>query len=241
MKTETQQTATNGHGNGNGSGPKIEIKNVKHTLDNMERNQLGGDLARAISELRGVNNDFDQVKAGFKAKITEKEAKIDNLSTLLVNGFEMRNERCVVIYRPKERKKDYFREEDHVEFGADAELLLTEDMTADDFQAELLQAESKFDGREEIQLFQPTETDRGVLVVGRFAGKWFSALRVKIGKVELNERLDSEQKCFKQRPDAVANGVKRVTAWAKENFKEHAKGFEAKFQDVILQHAERAE
>lgn len=166
---------------------KIEVKNVKHVFTEAERNALGDSLARTIGAKRGNEAEFDQVKSSFKAKITENEARIDRLSTDLVNGFEMRDKKCIVVFRPKDRQKDYYLE------GTDPETqpLVTEEMTRDDYQADLLQAESKFDLREEINLFQPQENDAGILAVGKLAGNWFTALRVKIGKLELTERLDS--------------------------------------------------
>lgn len=224
--------------------PKIEVKNIKHIYTDAELIALGGDLARKFSELRGIESEFDQVKASYKAKTTECEARIDALSTSRTNGFDMRNERCAVIYNPADREKYYVLESELTAHEGDYKkcvVQLTERMTPDDFQADLIQAESKFDSREEIQLFQPTETDRGVLVVGRFAGKWFSALRVKIGKLELNERLDSEQRSVKFRHMCVALGVRRVKEWAKEHLKEHAKGFEDQFASVVEAHKEREE
>lgn len=225
---------------------KIEIKNIKHTFTSDERNDLGGQLARSIGGLRGIEAEFDQVKASYKAKVTEAEAKIDNLSTGLVNGFEMRNERCRVNFRPKDREKDYVLESDFEKYtagklGGALTVVLTEPMAKDDYQAELVLAESKFDAREEINLFQPTDTDRGVLIVGRFAGKWYSALRVKIGKLTLDERLDSEQRAFKLRPDAVRHAVKRVKDWAKENLQKHADGFIPGFDAAFEAQKDRAE
>jgi hypothetical protein len=214
---------------------KIEVKNIKHSFTNEERNEIGANLARTIGGLRGTEAEFDQVKASFKARITEADARIDKLSTDLVNGFEMRNKRCIVVFYPAERKKRYSLE------GGDMTVVLEEEMTKDDFQAELLQAESAFDCREEITLFKPQNNDEGLLVVGRLASKWFSALRVRIGKLELTERLDSEQRSFKQRPDAVAHAVKRVNAWAKENLKDLADGFKASFDAVQEAHKEREE
>jgi hypothetical protein len=80
--------------------PKAEtiIKSVKHTFTPAERGGLGDDLARAIGALRGVETEFDGIKASYKAKTAEVEARIDGLSTNLINGFDMRNERCVVVY-----------------------------------------------------------------------------------------------------------------------------------------------
>ena len=102
MKTDTT-TKTPDH--------KIEVKNVKHEFTQDERNQIGGDLARSIGEMRGIEGEFDQVKASFKARITEKESRIDALSTNLVNGFDYRNERCVVLFNRQEGKKYYYLEE----------------------------------------------------------------------------------------------------------------------------------
>lgn len=220
---------------------KIEVKSVRHNFTPEERNEIGSSLARSIASCRGIEAEFDQVKASYKAKTTEAEARIDNLSTSLMNGFDMRNERCIVIFRPAQRQKDFYLESEFSTEPGGSGPVVTEEMTREDFQADLIQAESKFDNREEIQLFKPAEGDWGILVVGRFAGKWFSALRVKIGKLTLEERLDSEQKAFKYRPDAVSTAVKRINDWAKANLKDLAKGFEESFRGVIDAHKERTE
>jgi hypothetical protein len=225
--------------------PIKTTKSVKHTFNPEERNQIGGDLARAIAGLRGTEAEFDQVKASYKAKTTEHEAKIDSLSTALMNGFELRNERCVVLYRPADRKKDYYLEKDYAQLQ-EGELVtipavLIEDMTADDFQAELLQAEAQFECREELPLFQPANGDSGILVVGRLNDRWFTALRVSIGKCVINERLDSEQRSYKKRADAVKEATRRVSQWAKDNLKEAAKGFEDGFRAVSEAQKEREE
>jgi hypothetical protein len=219
---------------------QFAVRNLKHKFTDAERIEIGSNLGRSVGALRGILGDFDKVKADFKAKITAEESNIDSLSTSLMNGFEMRNLRCEVVFRPADKKKDFYRvtETDDRLFELPD---LTDTMTTDDFQAELLQAESMFDHRDEINLFKPTGTDRGLLIVGRFGGKWFSALRVKIGKLELNERLDSEQRAFKTRLDAVRQAVSRVKVWAKENMKDLAKGFEASFDGVVEAHKERVE
>lgn len=228
--------------------PKIESKSVKHEFTLDEQNNLGADLARAIANLRGTEAEFDQVRASFKARTAEVEARIDKLSTDRMNGFEIRLERCAVFYRLKDRKKDYYLETtihhcgDMEPYSKDwPDPVLTEEMTREDFQKDLIQSESKFDNREEIELFKPTEADSGFLIVGQFASKWFAALRVKIGKLSLNERLDSEQRAFKVRPDAVKFSVKRAGDWLNQNLKEHAKGFEESLAGVAEAHKERSE
>jgi hypothetical protein len=225
---------------------KTENKTIKHTYTLEERDQLGADLARAFGSLRGVEMEFDQVKSSYKTKTAEAEARIDKLATARNNGFEFQETPCVVVYRPAKKEKEYYLTELEAEValkldGPATSCVLTEKMTADDFQQELIEAESKFDAREEIQLFAPADGDRGLLVVGRFAGKWFGALRVKIGKLELNERLDSEQPCTITRSDAVKVAVKRVNNWAKDNLKDLAAGFQASFSEVEKLHSERVE
>ena len=220
---------------------KTEVKNLRHNFTGEEKQELGGALARAFGAHRGVEAEFDGVKATYKAKLTESEARIDGLSTALMNGFELRDQECFVVYRPGKGEKDYYLDEECARLETKEEVVLTERMTADDFQQELIEAESIFDCREEIQLFQPAEGDRGILVVGRLAGKWFGALRVKIGKLELNERLDAEQPCTKARADAVATAIKRVKEWAKKNLGELAEGFKTAFNSVEEAHKERVE
>lgn len=227
--------------------PKFETKHVKHTFSLDERNTIGGDLARAIATLRGTEAEFEQVKASYKAKVTENESRIESLSTSLMNGFEMRNKRCLVVFRPAEKKKDFFPLTDEEVKSPDVaivgrEPVLTEDMTPGDFQTELVQAESAFECREEIDLFPPTETDKGLMVVGRLNGKWFSAVRVTVGKNAIEQRLDSEQRAYKQRFDAVNAAAKAAWGWLKDTLgKDNAKGFEDPIAKAVESHRERVE
>ena len=221
---------------------KTEIKNIRHDFSDTEKQQFGGELARSIGTLRGIETEFDGVKASYKSKTAEAEARIDRISTDITNGFVMRDTPCFVVFRPADKEKDYYvTEASAANPSKEVPPVLTEKMTAADFQQELIEAEAKFDAREEIELFKPAEGDRGILVVGRLAGRWFSALRVKIGKLELSERLDAEQKSVKERPAAVALAVKRFNAWAKDNLKDLAAGFADSANTVAEAHKERAE
>lgn len=219
--------------------PKFEIKAVRHSFTQDERNQFGGDLARTIGGLRGIEAEFDQVKASYKAKTTEAEARIDKLSTDLVNGFEMRQKRCFVIFNPKLKRKSFWLE------GADAskdEPVLTEEMTREDFQADLIQAESKFNHRCEIEICPRAGSDFGLLIVGEYGGSWFAALRVSVGAQKLEERLDSEQPSAKKRFDIIKRAADRFTTWTVERLgKEAAKGFKDPLEKAVQSQKERAE
>lgn len=228
---------------------KTEKKSVKHTYSTDERLALGDQLAAAHNQLQLIDCDFQKVKDQFKSQLSAAEAAIQTLSTQIRTGFEMRDKMCVVVYRPVDRKKDYYllheAEAAHqggIAIEAYAKPVLTEEMTPADFQAELILAESKFDAKEEIPLFLPVNQDAGVLVVGRFEGRWYSALRITVGGRTLEERLDSEQKSVKTRPDCVKQGCKRAQDWLAINLgKDAAKGFEAAILNVIETHKEREE
>lgn len=224
----------------NGKGQaKIEIKSVKHVFTADERNRFGDDLARTIANLRGIEGELEQVKASFKSKITEAQARIDRLSTDLCGGFEMRDQRCQVRYFPKDRRKRYWLESANPDKDVP---VLEEDMSKDDYQTELLNAESKFNHREEIVLFPRAGNDFGVMVVGETKGMWFAALRVQIGGNKLEERLDSEQACAKKRYDIIKRTGGRFADWLVERLgKDNAKGFQEPLEKAVLTQRERVE
>lgn len=197
-------------------------KVVKHVFTEPERREMGNDLARAHGSVKQIETEFEGVKASYKAKISEKESAIETLSTNLVNGFTMKEKECRVVFDvPQSKKRFYAAESDE-----NTEVLAEEAMTQDDFQKELIEAESVFGKRKEIELFASIDQDRGVLVVGQLKDRWYSALRISIGKKKLEERLDSEQKSFKQRFGAIKAAVSRSEEWLAASFgKESAKGF----------------
>ena len=216
---------------------KFETKHVKHTFTVEERNTLGAELARALAHSRGLIAEFDSVKSSYKAQTAEAESKVMNISTAIMNGFEMRNKRCRVVFRPADKKKDFYPED----AKPDDLPVLTEEMTKDDFQAELIQAESKFEKKQEITLFDAGD-DRGILVVGQLGNKWFSALRMKVGRCMLEQRLDSEQKAFKQRNDAITVASKAAMTWLTESLgKDTAAGFQDRIAAAIDPQMDRVE
>jgi hypothetical protein len=124
---------------------KTATKTIKHTFTHEEREQLGSDLARAFGGLRGIESELDSIKASYKSKTAEAEAKIDRVSTNITNGFEMREAQCFVVYRPKDKEIDYYvREGDAQDAGTKRAQFppdLTERMTQEDFQLALPEVE----------------------------------------------------------------------------------------------------
>lgn len=127
---------------------KIESKSIKHDFTPSEREEIGKNLAMCIGSLRGLLAEFDQVKKDYKAKESTHEAKIDLLSTNICNGFEMRTARCSVVYRTKDKKKDYYLDP---QTNGDVPVL-TEDMLPEDFQKELKELKEHAKGFHEPML-----------------------------------------------------------------------------------------
>lgn len=209
---------------------KTEIKKVSHVFSEPEIADLNQQFRRAYNQVKVIGEEFDSVKANYKARIAESEARATTLDSLITAGFELRDKTCVVVFAYKDKKKHYFLETDCDKEGVpnkDAKPVVTDEMTEGDFQVDMLESESKFEAREEIVLFPATENNCGVLVVGQHGGKWHGALCAVIGGRKLSERLDSEQPSCKKRPDAVSKAIKRFAAWITETLgKEVAKGFE---------------
>jgi hypothetical protein len=66
-------------------------------------------------------------------------------------------------------------------------------------------------------------------------------VRVKVGSKAITERLDSEQRAYKQRFDAIKTAAKTASQWLKDNLKDLAKGFEEPIAAAVEAHKERAE
>lgn len=223
---------------------KIVKRSVKHVFTTEETAQLNVEFRQSFANLKSVEAEFDSVKASYKAKTTEAESKMETLNATLQAGFEHREKPLALVMDMKLGKKFFYLESDLVdgELPKKAEPVIVEAVTDSDRQQELLEAEAKFDAKEDIQLFQATENDRGVLTVGRLDGKWYSALRVKIGTRKIEERLDSEQACAKKRFDQITRSCKFFADWLDKSMgREEAKGFKNGIELVKAEHAEREE
>lgn len=219
-------------------------KNVKHCFTAEERVKLSDDLVVALDAKTNAEAEFDSVKATYKAKITEAESRVGTLASSLRAGFDMRVKDCILEFRPEDRQKDYFLavpKDGKTSELTKGDLALTEPMTPGDFQQELIAADSVYEKRASITLFPSVGDDYGLIVVGELSGKWYAAGRVKIGSKVLEERLNAEQRSFKQRYDAIVNAAKRVSKWAGEQLKSDAKGFEAPIKAAVEAEKERVE
>lgn len=221
--------------------PMIVKKSVKHTFSAEETAALNVEFRQAYANAEAVEADAASIRSQLKAKIDEAAGRMKTLNATLQAGFEYRDKECVVVFRPPDKKKDFILPEDFEQFGEDAAPVLTEAMTAADFEQELISADALFDGRSEISLWS-AGPDSGRLVVGSHEGKWFAAARGNVGQQKIEERLDSEQPASKKRFDAIQRAAKRLNEWLRGTLgKEVAKGFEDRIFKAVEAEREKAE
>lgn len=227
----------------NTSKPTIVKKNVRHDFTQPEVAQLNVEFRQSFATLKAVESEVDNQKALWKSKMTEAESRMEILNATLQAGFETRPKDCVVVFRPADKKKDFYLADGFPTDGKDAlaSPVATEDMTQADFEQDLIQAESGFENLVELELWN-AGSDIGILVVGKLKNKWFAAVRANVGANRIEERLDSDQVSAKKRFEAIQWASARLTKWLKANLgKDAAKGFEEAIFTVVEGEKEKAE
>lgn len=74
---------------------------VKYTFNQGELVQVAKDQARHMSSMDRVEEEFENIKADHKSKVTRIEADVADCTRRIVSGYEMRNTKCVVLkFRP---------------------------------------------------------------------------------------------------------------------------------------------
>lgn len=225
--------------------PTITKKNVKHVFTQEEIAALNVEFRQAYANMKAVEADVAAEKSRLKAKMDEAQAQMDLKNATLQAGYEMRVKDCIVIFRPADKKKDFYLPEQFDSETAaiiDGQIpVITDDMTQDDFERDLIEAESAFENKSELTLWE-TGSDKGKLVVGSLNSKWFAAVRGNVGALKIEERLDSEQLATKKRFDAISRASKRVNDWLKVNLgKDTAKGFSETIYQVVDSEADKSE
>lgn len=217
---------------------KFETKVVRHVFTDVEKLDLGQQLAREAENLESIEGNFEEVKAEYKAKVAASEARSKLLFQYVRNGFQTREARCWATLLPKVGKKEWRLE------GQDetAEPVLVENMEPHDYQLELIRGEARFGHREELQLFLPVDGASGILAVGMFRDRWYGAVRISLSGKSIDERLDPEAKAVKHRKDCVRVHAKRALEWIRETHGDDvAEGFAGSINALIADNSERAE
>lgn len=229
--------------------PPTVLRSVKHAFTPPEIAKMNTDFRLGYAELSNAEADFEAIKTSHKAKVKEIEARMGSLDSKLNAGFEMRDKEVVVVLRVADGKKDFYLADGFEPFLLELKVddarrpvaLLTEDMTPSDYEQELILAERAFDCRREFQIWG-AGNDRGVIVVGKIKKNWFSALRGNVGSAKIEERLDGEQRAFKNRADAVKVAGERAMTWLAEKLgPDSANGFADELNKAVVNEMEKAE
>lgn len=217
---------------------RIETRLIKHVFSTDEKVTIGSELARQEGVIVGIEKELESFKATNKSQMAAAEARRSSLSMDLVNGYKMTEARVWAKFKPKEKIKEWRLEGD----GEETTPVLVEQMTADDFQMDLIRMEGQFAHREEIELFKPAASSHGKLIVGKFNDRWFYSLRIDVSGRRVEEHLNPEAASYKERKDCVANGCKRAFKWLVESLGEDAAdGFREAIFAIPGQHTERVE
>ena len=228
--------------------PIVVKRTVQHKFSEQEVAKLNVDFRQAYAELKSKESAAKAAQNTHKALVAEASSRMDTLNALLQAGVEDRLKDCIVVFRPAAKKKDFYVKPEDETVATVEQLValgekpvLIEDMAPEDFEQDLFRAESAFDDKAELVLWN-VEADKGSIVVGKQNGKWFTALRCTIGNKSIIERLDAEQPCSKVRFDAIKRAGKRCTDWLAETLdKDVATGFKTKIDEVVEKNKELVE
>lgn len=221
--------------------PLIEKRTVKHLFTPEELAELNLQFGQAYDAVQTAESDFAAVKAVHKAKIEEASSRMVTLRATINAGFEMRSMDLEVFFFPKEGMKEYSIPRPG---GSKVPrlVMLREKMEPADYDQELFHAESIFEDRESVLCWIDCD-DRASIRLGTHNGKWYSAVngRLLAGKSKLDTRLDSFQKAYKTRFDALQAGANLLIEWAEETLgKEPAKALVATTHELINTEAAKA-
>lgn len=106
--------------------PVIERRKLRCDLTDKEMQSFSIQLAAENRNHAALEDEKKAVGSSYKAKIDESVARINNLATLVGNGFDMRDVDCEVTYHwPEKGKKTMTR--------MDTKATWTEPMTDDEW------------------------------------------------------------------------------------------------------------
>jgi hypothetical protein len=114
--------------------PIIETIHAKHVFAQEELLELSRELGRTCTAINTLEQEKSAVTKDFASRIGTNEIKRDSLVDKVTSGYEMRPTDCIVVMDPKNRSKDYFRQ-DHL--GLCGEFVERREMTTADFQLAL--------------------------------------------------------------------------------------------------------
>jgi len=114
--------------------PIIEQIYAKHTFSEPELLDLSRELGRTCSEINQLEQQKSAVGKDFSARIETQEIKRDGLIDNVTSGYAMKLTNCIVTLDPKNRSKDFHKQNPD---GTKGEFVERREMTQEDFQLAL--------------------------------------------------------------------------------------------------------
>ena len=116
----------------------VETIHARHVFSQEELLELSRELGRTCTEINKLEQEKSAVGKDFGARIETQEIKRDGLIDNVTSGYAMRPTDCIVVLDPKNRSKDYFRQDAG---GFPGEFVERREMTQADFQLALPETE----------------------------------------------------------------------------------------------------
>ena len=118
--------------------PIIEEIYAKHTFSEPELLDLSRELGRTCSEINQLEQQKSAVGKDFSARIETQEIKRDALIDNVTSGYAMKLTNCIVTLDPRNRLKDYYKQNPD---GSQGDFVERRDMMGADFQLVLPETE----------------------------------------------------------------------------------------------------
>jgi len=119
--------------------PIIEQIYARHTFSEPELLDLSRELGRTCSEINQLEQQKSAVGKDFSARIETQEIKRDGLIDNVTSGYAMKLTNCIVTLDPKNRSKDFHKQNPD---GTPGGFVERREMTQADFQLVLPETES---------------------------------------------------------------------------------------------------
>jgi hypothetical protein len=118
--------------------PIIENIFAKHIYSESELLEVSADLGRVCKGINTLEGEKSAVSKDFASRIETQEIKRDGLIENLNNRYVMRETDCIVTLDPKNRSKDYHKQNPD---GTPGDFVERREMTQADFQLALPETE----------------------------------------------------------------------------------------------------
>lgn len=114
--------------------PPIEVtKEIKEEYSDADIHKMAVEMVQAMKDKETIKDEARSASESFKLKLAEKDAKIEQLSSCITNGFQYVSKALKLVKNFETQKREYW---------LDDKIVLEEDLTAKDHQLELDMVES---------------------------------------------------------------------------------------------------